>query len=1508
MAKRKRLNPRILILLGAVAVLMVASGGYFVLKQRGVLQRWFPRDPAPLLAKAEAAYTDGNWSVAIKNYKEAILAQKHRKIEVPENYYKLAVAEMEHALRTPDLPDARRVQLFSAGQQHLYQVLTIDPKFLDARVKMADIEWGRTVRDGKNAPVFIEQADKLLPLLKDSSDKAQAYFRRGYAQAILMSTTGNRALFDEALADFNEAIALEPDNVDYWLTGKFRLLMHARQSIQKDMSDQAEETIKEAIRLNPAVAQFYVDYSRLLISLDRRSDALEQIKKAIKAEPLNAVGMMAEANYYMSDGRMEEALKSLEEAEKVDPTDFHVYQNQAFILHRLQRMTDATEAVRRGLGVINSLLETEEGDESQADLENRLEWKQAKLQLNYDLGDRLMDEVHIVAELTAEQKQQRVEEVRACIERIDELVASVHQELPRRSKLLGRIAVFENDLPGACRLLREAHDSFEKNDIFEPQTSNLLVDVYIRLRQWAEAEKILDEFVEKGWGNTAPVLLSMARVQIHYRENDRAERLLQRLLEINPDNPEAKHWLTLIRIRKGQIQRLPEGGEPPVTVIVFLLNQAETKWFQGQRREALELAEHLYERVPENMAVVRQLLAMYTELGRRDDGRALLQKAIETHPDKPELKVQLSILSLPSEQARREARLKLAEEMEDPYRQAAAKAAVYLVADDVENYVHWLQESLKLAPEQDKPRLVEQLFLAALRREDWPLAEQYVDRSRQENMDRVGGRLFSAQLDIQRGNVDDAIRRLDDVLDERPDLRPARMLLGECYYRKGEMALAAREFKLVFDADRGFSPAAIQMIRVTKRSEDWDAWKRWVENAYRLAPRDPFVRGEYLEMIEEEADPYKIIDQRKGILQTNPKDVANRYRLALLYEKTSQLKKAEDMLKSILYMSPDSIRSAALLIQFYNRTHQTSGVDILVSQLLNAAKTPSAKIDVYLMYGRFLVDRRIDQALAAYNMASEIDPDDPRPYLAKAEALALRAQMAEAVEAMATYVKLRPDEPAAMKRLITYRLEAGQFDQVAKELSVILADDPADPLALMLQGVLAFRQGNNAEALASLEKALEVNKDYVPAIVQIAEVYLSEGRLSRARDLLAKALRLTTSGRDEVAMQLAQVYMQLGDATSAENTYQNIIRENAGYARAYRALADTWLRDRKWVRLTSLLKIAQERFPDDPYYRVIESQMWYTRADSSKASEAAGKALSLSPGDSDLLRSYLRLLLAADQDRRAMEVIGSYENRSGSDFAPWLMAIRARILASRGDQDQADDLFEQAVRQVAPGSLGYVALQYRAVHGLPATCEKIVEWFALRPDDWAIREVAGTLLREKGDYQASLRYFQEALQLGKTNADRLNAHVGLGQTYYMANNYEESEKAYLAALKLDPRNAYALNNLAYMYVENMNKPEEAVKLAKLAAERAPNNASILDTYGWTLSKLDKHSEAAKYLARAVQLQPSPTNRYHLGWTLEQRGHKSDALQQYETARTMLQENEDPDLRKALDEAIQRLRR
>ncbi|WP_461394301.1 TPR domain-containing protein [Deferrisoma sp.] len=72
----------------------------------------------------------------------------------------------------------------------------------------------------------------------------------------------------------------------------------------------------------------------------------------------------------------------------------------------------------------------------------------------------------------------------------------------------------------------------------------------------------------------------------------------------------------------------------------------------------------------------------------------------------------------------------------------------------------------------------------------------------------------------------------------------------------------------------------------------------------------------------------------------------------------------------------------------------------------------------------------------------------------------------------------------------------------------------------------------------------------------------------------------------------------------------------------------------------------------------------------------------------------------------------------------------------------------------------------------------------------------------------------------------------LGNLYYEAGDEAKAEEAYLRVIRLDPKNAEALNNLAWMYVTTKDpsryRPERALALAEMAVRLKPD-PHILDT-------------------------------------------------------------------------------
>lgn len=120
---------------------------------------------------------------------------------------------------------------------------------------------------------------------------------------------------------------------------------------------------------------------------------------------------------------------------------------------------------------------------------------------------------------------------------------------------------------------------------------------------------------------------------------------------------------------------------------------------------------------------------------------------------------------------------------------------------------------------------------------------------------------------------------------------------------------------------------------------------------------------------------------------------------------------------------------------------------------------------------------------------------------------------------------------------------------------------------------------------------------------------------------------------------------------------------------------------------------------------------------------------------------------------------------------------------------------------------------------------------------------------------------EKRLQKEPKNAE---LHVFLGDLYFSDENFEEAANAYEQALKIEPENIRALNNLAWLYAtaeeERFRRPERALSLVKQAA-RLDEKPHILDTLAESYFINGYYQKAIEVEKQALKMAKGDTSHY-----------------------------------------------
>jgi Flp pilus assembly protein TadD len=157
----------------------------------------------------------------------------------------------------------------------------------------------------------------------------------------------------------------------------------------------------------------------------------------------------------------------------------------------------------------------------------------------------------------------------------------------------------------------------------------------------------------------------------------------------------------------------------------------------------------------------------------------------------------------------------------------------------------------------------------------------------------------------------------------------------------------------------------------------------------------------------------------------------------------------------------------------------------------------------------------------------------------------------------------------------------------------------------------------------------------------------------------------------------------------------------------------------------------------------------------------------------------------------------------------------------------------------------------------------------------------GESYRRKGDSNGAVQALQKAHECLPDDTRVLST---LALVLDGAGRRPEAMQVYEATLKLDPSNAVALNNLAFLLAETGGDLDDALTKAQRAKQLLPNLHEISDTLGWIYMKKNLSDQAIDTFKELVSKEPFiSTYHFHLGMAYSQKGDKTKALDQLREA-------------------------
>ncbi len=1493
-----RVNTRFVIILAVVIVVVVAGIG-------GVAYYAMRRDPGRYIAQAEALMSEDNYRDAVRQLGRAFGREKDNAAKV---HLLMRMAETYQQITPEDATEAQ--EIFANVQNCWRRATDLDPTFLPASEKLLELYYRQARMFGSLGQwsQLYSIADNLLKFAPDH-ELARRY--RGIAQIAQIEQRGLGATArNQAREDLTAAVEADPNDADatFYLSRLDLLDAEEAESTNRfDLAEELRNTARQRVNqfaaARPEDPEALLNRFRLLLRLgvgqqdevavDEARDVLTRLeqrllKSDIPQPTLEVASRVADLDRLPSTADANTDLSGMERAERLlkhvvsnHPDDIRALVALGDIKVRQREMQAAMDYFQRARKDRNIPVSTEA-------------FSITRYQI---VATQKLADVHLVRrEMSADDPNQQKGDLDRAHELIDDLARRAGERSGLALWMRGKLALVEGRPLEAVKKLEQAIAQYEGNN---PQILLLLSMAYRQTGQTGAAADALTRLVNTPRGaNMLQPNLQLAELRMGNNDYIGAERLVDRILQADPDNRQARLMKSRLELRRAA----DTGDVTRQEIVRQAMAKLQPLAEEGDRGAVLQLARLLrsVDRVDEarallndyhadhrdDIAVIQERVRLEQGEGNTETAAAIVEAAVERQPDNTIL--QLLLTAIRDQDSLSDELERIISEQEDPVNRALSYWRFYRRAGEAEKAEAALQQAIAAAP--DNQRILEIRFDRAVADDDWAVAEKIVERAKRmndgEGVDYAGGAFWEGRLQMARNNYAQAAATLERGLSEMPSNSQAHLMLSRCRFILGDLNGAERALQRSIELKPNNATAWRQLHEIHSRRQNHEQALDDLRRAMALEPEDGTLYMQYIDYLGQYGDRNQAIESRERIAQARPDAHANRRDLAQLYLQTNQPDKAHDELEALLAADPNNLSNVAAMAVYHAQTGEFDTGRAMLEQFFNQMPDgPDA--NAWLVMARYLrTGNAGDAALEAYRKAVAMDDgDEQRARREMADWLFGRGRFdlaAAEYEQIFEAVRDEPDDRLLVwRRYVETLLNAGNLDRASRQLDQLLAKHPSDAQALMIQGTICRRRLNEdnlsearreqltEKAEAAFDQAvLHAPDSAMPYFQRAAFRFNRDGDLVQqmVRDDLRRVIELDPTFVPAREL-LVQWYEQQGDVDSAVDELRRFVVDIPNSRAARNRLAQLYMRQERFTELENLLIDSLRAIPEaEPDWRVLWSQMHQVQGRMAEARREMAQAYELDRS-AGRAGQYADLLVRTGQHEQALEVLNDWPDAL-TRSAP-LYALRARALAGMGQRDAAITAFGRALDMAGSEIAQVNAVQMQMRTALPSST--VVEILKPRAANDPSGVIGLLLAREQimagqtDQALAELRKLEGRFTAGsevETERQRM-----LARSYYDAGDFARARAAYERVLEQAPRDLMALNNLAYLLANDLDQPDAAMSLAERALRVAGDNpnqrANILDTVGWVHFTNNNMREAADALERSIRLNPMAISHLHL---------------------------------------------